>query len=215
LQKALKNIIYYKKDFMRAFKNNNTLVIMFYNNIVAGLLYTTSVIIAEYVEHIKEANGMLTPKFKEIDKQPKGLFLNNLKSFNKMVINGKFESFLKSDGEQLTGGTLIGVSVLAVMVALWLIREIVFIFLYMRNTISDYLMQLSYFVELNSQKLSLNGNDKVVEKQEKVAEKLVKLSDKISVDSRVSTNKGLNELQRDNKELNIDDLNSVNNSDLL
>jgi len=216
LKKALSNVKYYKKDFMRAFKNDNSLIVLFYKNIVAGLIFSTSTIIAEYVEHVKDSNGMLTAKFVG-DKVAKGIFLDNLKAFNNMVIKGQFESFLKIDSDQLTGKQASFIAsgiILSVIAVIWIVRELVFSFFYMRDSISDYLLNLSYFVELNYQKLG-DGQENIRGKQEKIAEKLVKLSDKIAVDSRISTKRGEDDIRNSNKDLDIDNLKDLDDSNLL
>jgi len=196
LKKTLNNLKRYTRDFTTGYKKKNELVMFYYNNVVASLISATSFIIATSVDYIKDTMKDMRPVFKANLSKNKSanLFLENIRSFNSMVTKGHFKTFVDNANnvDNLVGLGL--TAFLAIAIAIFCIRDAVYIFFYSRNSVSENLLNLAYFVNLNANAAS-QKNGKAKGKQEKIAKQLINLSDKISVEQKVSTKKAEHDMK--------------------
>lgn len=183
---AHQNLLGFKHDLVMGFKLGNNLIIYLFDAISVALIQCTSFLVSEGVEVVKDNMNLYHCELKGNVKLTKNANLSALRRFNEMAKNGKLRSALSNTiklKEDVMGITL-GV-IGAVMATLFLIREIVFFFYYIRINISAYLKQLKEFVNMNASTLGPDQKN-IKDKQEKIAKKLGELSDRIAVDQNMA-----------------------------
>lgn len=224
VEKAVGNIIAYRDAFEKGFKLNKEFIIMEYNVLVATCVSSVSYLIVSYVEYIKRIDKV---EFSIIDsKYGTGYVgIQSLDAFNKSVANGEFSksihSIIKTGvNESLTAVIGVGAGIiLGSMALVTIIRRMIFQFYYSRMKLSDYLKMQAYFLELNKNNLTANGNtmspDKkkqVMKKQDELIKKLRMYSDKLKVDSTVTSKKAEAEIKKENSGWKFENVKSEVNS---
>lgn len=231
LDYALKTLIKYKSDFKRGFALNDSLSRYLYNSIVIAIIQGSSYLVAETIELMKSMHG-----YQIRANDQKTLFKNNhiksISQFNQMERNGQLSKLFKEShnlaenallnvGKDVAKrlGTLSGVTkwiaVLGLVgFSLTFIRSIIFLYFNSRVKLSQYLLHLKEFVEMNASTIESDGK-KVKEKQEKIAQTLGKLSDRIRVDQNVANDRANNQLEDSNRIIALDTKDSDNSTSSL
>ena len=189
-----------KVGFTNAFKVGNNLLIYLFNSVSVALVQATVFVATNSVEFVKDNMNTYHAEMKKTTKLPKNANLNALVKFNEMSKSGKLNTVISNTlklKEEV--GTFIGVTVASVMIALYLIREIIFSYYFIRISVSQYLNYLKHFVEMNASTLGTDQK-KIKEKQEKVARVLGQLADKLAVDQNLATERSKQSIITNNKE---------------
>jgi len=203
VENALKNIESFKNDFKKAFKLQNEIVMLIYNNVVVAEIASVSFLIASCLEYVQNAQTSTYDYFikniKSKDYNSSILYLKNLNTFNKMCVSGDMQRitnacFAKSKkyGNSFMGvdDATIVIGVVLTIVLIPFLQDIVYQVYASRIALADYLKMQSKFVEMNQAKLDyLDDKTKrknVKNKQVFIATELGKIADKIDVDVKVS-----------------------------
>lgn len=188
-----------KQGFTMGFKLGNNLIIYLFNSVSIALVHSTSFLISNCIEIAKNNMNTYQCEMKSVKKLPKNANLSALMKFNEMGKNGKLNTVishtikLKEDAMAITMGVIGGV-----MLALLLIREVIFMYYFVRVSFSQYLNHLKEFVLMNASTLS-NDQKNIKEKQEKVAKKLGELSDKLAVDQSMASERSRQDINSNNR----------------
>lgn len=201
---AFTNIKNNKASFIAAFKQENEIVMLYYNNLVLALSYAVSYTIANMIEYTKNPNGTFETSFKDkSNTKLQNNFIKVLSEFNSLVNNGKFSAMMtKTLGKkQLISATplaiVIGIlSILATILPT--IRYIVYFFYKVRIDISDVLRIQAGFIETNINS-PLMQNESAKKKQQKIYENMMKMADKIDVETKVNDKQVQMEISSEDK----------------
>lgn len=199
LSVAFSNIETRKDLFERAFRYNSELPIAMYCNVVLGIITGISYMIATCIEFIKDPhteNFRISLDKVSYAKTKDHMIYNTLKSFNKSCEKRDFdkamEAVLKSStknfaGAAVAGGIAIGVMG-TILVLIPVLRELIFMFYYMRMKVSDFfdiqadLLQVNaYAIEANST-LDKDEQKEIMAKQLKYVERFRKISNAFAID---------------------------------
>lgn len=219
VETAIENIITYRDIFEKGFKMNKSFIILQYNTLVLSCVHAVSSILISYVDFVKrpdkvEFSIINNSKF-HLDK----LLFKNLEDFNESVKKGDFGKVLRNtlnEGSMNFTGTLfvgtMGI-VLSLMVVIPLIRELIFLFYYSRTKVSQYLEHQAEFLEMNKNNIQLsnlpaNKKKEIIEKQEKLADKLREISEFFRVSHKMSENKAVIQMDKENKTWTLSELKS-------
>jgi len=215
IENALKNIESFKNDFKKAFKLQNDIVMLIYNNIVVAEIASISFLIATCLEYVQntqnESYDFFIKNNKSKEHNSNMLYLKNLNVFNKMCVSGDMQRIINScfARHKKFVNSLIGVDdatiVIGVALALILVpflQDIVYQVYASRIALADYLKMQSKFIEMNQAKLEyLDDKTKrrnVKNKQVFIATELSKISDIIDVDMKVSNKVASEKIKEDN-----------------
>ena len=98
-----------------------------------------------------------------------------------------------------------GVYIAAVIAVILIVRELIYLYFYMRTKLSDYfdaqaslLVMNAYNVENNLTK-DEREKSKIIEKQNRIAKYFSKLSNTLKVKERTAENKASSDIDKDNK----------------
>lgn len=188
-----------KQGFVMGFKLGNNLIIYLFNSVAIALVQATSFLISNCIEITKNNINTYQCEMKKVNKLPKNASLSALIKFNEMGKNGKLSTVishtikLKEDALSITMGVVGGV-----MLALFLIREVIYMYYFVRVSFSQYLNHLKEFVLMNASTLS-NDQRGIKDKQEKVAKKLGELSDKLAIDQSMATERSRQDINSSNR----------------
>ena len=209
VEKALQNVESLTGNFELGFKLDNTTIKLMYNNIVVAIICSTSHIIATHMEYIKEPTGNYKAAFKRAGHMSNGysiLFTKNIAQFNRKCASGEIQKFLKLalDKRSFAGVSITTAGVIAVagLVAIPIMREIIYQYYNIRMTLADNLRLQADFLLINQN--NLKHNSKEAKSQAEIANRLIKLSDKIDVDMKTSSKKASHEIVEENKTLKLD-----------
>lgn len=227
---ALSNLEARKEVFERAFRYNVELPIAIYNNVVLGVITGTSFMIATCIEFIKDPgtqNFRLSLDKVAYAKSKDHLIYTSLKGFNKACANRDFDksidAVLKSSTKNFAGtaGVATGALAIGIIAGILLIipvlRELIFLFYYLRVKISDFFDIQANLLQMNAYGLEYNDTldeekkKVVMAKQLETAEKFRKISNKFAFEMKkaeasVDKEKKFND---DTKLMTIDDLNDL------
>lgn len=188
-----------RQGFTMGFKLGNNLIIYLFNSISVALVQATSFLISTCIETVKTNMNTYLCEMKQVNKLPKNGNLSALMKFNEMGKNGKLNTVISHTLKLKEDAFAISLGVIgSVLLALYLIRELVFCYFYIRVALSQYLTHLKEFVLMNASTLN-NDQRKVKEKQEKVAKKLGELSDKLAIDQSMATERSRQDINSSNK----------------
>ena len=208
---CLDNLKKLTPHFRNGFRQGNELVIMLYNNMCMSLVKATSILIATTIEYVRDSFGLYRATFKKnLDKRNEmTLYFNNIKRFNSMVERGQMQTFFDAvtDSSNFSGGLFVGAGLSAIGIILfiiWAIRELIFLYFFVRCKLSVYLKNLSVFIQMNAATLDQKDLGEVRRKQEEIAKKLSDLSEIIAVEEKVGNRKAVTELKKENDKLDLD-----------
>ena len=227
LSVALANVESRKDLFERAYRYNSELPIAMYCNIVLGIITGISYMIATCIEFIKDPgtdNFRISLDKISYAKTKDHMIYNTLKSFNKTCANREFdkamEAVLKSStknfmGAAVAGGIAIGI-LGTILVLIPVLRELIFLFYYMRMRISDFfdiqadLLQINaYSVEKNDA-LTDTKKKEITAKQLKYVEKFRKISNTFAIDVKKAEASSDKEKKSDDEsKMLIDDIDGI------
>jgi hypothetical protein len=212
------NLLANKSGFVNGFKSGNNLLIYLFNSVSIALIQATAFVATNSVEFVKDNLNTFQPEMAATKKLPKNANLSALKRFNEMARNGKLHNVISHTLKlkESVSLTFLTTTIGAILLALIIIREIIFTFYFVRISMSQYLDYLKNFVLMNASNLS-NDQRKIKEKQEKVAKILGKLSDKLAVDQNLATERSKQSIIDNNKETSYENnpQNSGELSDIL
>jgi hypothetical protein len=232
-------LIKYKSQFQKAFDEKNDLLIITYTNISATMISLTADLVVSTIEWIKEPQGYYKAIYKETaQKELNGsIYVKSLDKFlalekkgdlnrlftNSDKISESFEStFHSTKGNRIFNEEVIAISlaVIGVIVALvFSIRDVVFLYYFLKRRISDELLALAYFTEQNVYRLqsSGNANPDVIAKQTNLVEKLRYHADKLMSDKQSAEKRVQAEVERENKDISdeLNDSANTSNDDII
>ena len=201
LSVAFANIESRKDLFERAYRYNAELPIAMYCNVVLGIITGIGYMIATCIEFIKDPgaeNFRISLDKMAYAKTKDHLIYNTLKSFNKSCASKEFdramEAILKASTKNFAAGAILGgiaISVLGIILVLIpVLRELIFMFYYLRVKISDFfdiqadLLQMNaYAIEANNT-LSPTERKKVMAKQLKYVDQFRKISNSVAIEMK-------------------------------
>lgn len=227
LSVALSNVEARRDLFERAYRYNSELPIAMYCNITLGIITGISYMIATCIEFIKDPgaeNFRVALDKVAYAKTKDHMIYNTLKSFNKTCANKEFdkamEAVLKASTKNFGGGvaaggltlTVIGIIILLIPV----LRELIFMFYYMRMKISDFfdiqadlLQANAYSIESNST-LDKDKQKEVMAKQLKYVERFRKVSNAFAIDVKKAEVSADKEKKSDDEtKMLIDDIDGI------
>jgi hypothetical protein len=226
LETAMRNIIFHREQFEKAYKLNNEFIILNYEVLVACLVEATSIVLINYIDFIRTLNGNVEFKVMKSNTFVDSVPLNTLEKFNTSVRKGEFSNTirqsLKGNSENFLGGAgTVSLVIIGVVAAVIMLREAVFYLYYARMKLSDYLKVQALFLEVNKNAvesrsdISQKKKDEIIRKQSEAVKKLYKAADFVKVDSAMSEKKVKDEIKSENKVYTLDKVSSqTSNNDV-
>lgn len=199
LSVAFSNIESRKDLFERAYRYNSELPMAMYCNVVLGIITGISYMIATCIEFIKDPgaeNFRIALDKVAYAKTKDHMIYSTLKSFNKTCANKEFdkamEAVLKASTKNFAGGAILGGIAIGligtILVLIPVLRELIFLFYYMRMRVSDFfdiqadLLQMNaYSIEANTT-LNKEEQKKIMAKQLKYVDRFRKISNAFAID---------------------------------
>lgn len=220
IETAINNIVSYRAQFTKGFLIDKGFIQMLYNLLVAACVEATSVVIASYVDFVKSPTKVEFTIIKGVSKISH-TSIQSLDQFNMSVKSGDFNkviSTIANDKEHLLGGAVTGAMIpimilggMAMIVPL--LRELTYYFYYSRMKTSDFLHHQAMLLEMNKE--SVKGSNlpaakkkEVLRKQAQTAKTMNALADKIAVNTSGSEKMAKNQIEKENREINIKDVQS-------
>lgn len=207
IELAIKNLEDNKAYFMTAFRTNNEIVKLMYNNIVIACVCSTSFLIANIIDFTKDITGeiVLTSKMLRTKSAYPTLYFKNIDVFNNKVSSGELVRFLNSmeKKEQLALSTAMVTTGLIVLIFgfIPLIREITYQYYHSRVSLSNYLRMQSDFLLMNQK--NLDPKSDAYRKQNEIANRLLAMADSIDVDSKSTSKRAEIELKKENTSMTL------------
>lgn len=213
----------HRPTFERAFKMDSDPMIMYYNTLVYSCIEATSIILAEYVDYVKNPN-----KTQLKIKRASGISciaLNNLEHFNASCKDG---SFTKLSTQLLTGGVsaqnaqqfvaesvmgTIGTGILIATALIPLLRVVIYYYYYSKMKVVDFLEQQSYFLQMNEANINSTITEpakrkEIIKKQNMIRKQFDQLSDRIRINEKVTKKQVNVEVKNENKNWTLDSIKS-------
>lgn len=224
ISEALANLETRKDLFLRAFKTNVEVPVIVYNNTVLAVLESVSYMIATSIEFIKTPN---TESFALVldkvgyAKTKNCMLYNTLKKFNHSCKSGEMDKALnyiidhKMKGYQEGAvGVLAAVTtgVLAVLMIIPIIREMVFLFYYVRMRVSEFFDMQADLLQMNAHNLEQNKEidkterDKITSKQMGIVKRFREISNKIAFTVKKAEVNTSKEIEVSTKAMNLKDI---------
>lgn len=195
---AHNNLLSNKSQMVTGFKMGNNLVIYLFNSLCVSLIQATSFVVSQSVEIVKDNMNTYHCELKNI-KTLKNANISALTRFNEMTKSGKLNTAISNTLRLKEDVIAFGASVVgAIMLALVVIREAIFLYYYTRIKLSAYLSHLKDFVLINASTLSKDQKN-IKEKQEKIAKRLGELSDRIAIDQEMASERSKQNINQSNK----------------
>lgn len=227
LSVAFSNVEARKDLFERAYRYNSELPIAIYCNVVLGIITGISYMIATCIEFIKDPgteNFRISLDKVAYAKSKDHMIYNTLKSFNKTCANKEFdkamEAVLKSStknfGGAVAAGSIAMVVLGTILVLIPVLRELIFMFYYMRMKVSDFfdiqadlLQANAYSIEANKT-LDKSEQKKIMAKQLKYVANFRKISNAFAIDMKKAEVESEKEKKSDDEtKMLIDDIDGI------
>ena len=221
IEKAISNIVACRDLFEKGFKLDKDVVVMQYNVLVCACIEATQITISSYLDYVKKIDKI---DFVIINKNsnPGSLAIKNLEKFNNIVKSGDYSkvlnSIIRNGNNGFTGVetvAIIGSTVLALISAVHIMRELVYVFYSSRSNMSDHikiqadLLELNKLnVEANAANLPANKKAEIVKKQEKIINRLRTTSDKLKVEVAMAEKDAMKSINKDNAKWTLSDVRS-------
>lgn len=218
VETAINHIVSYRAQFTKGFLIDKEFIILLYNLLVSSCVTATSVIIASYVDFIKSPTKVEFTIVKGANKMGH-TSIQSLQQFNASVKSGDFGKVLNTisnDKENLLGGSaaLIPIMILGGMAMIVpLLRELTYYFYYSRMKTADFLRHQSELLEINKDavkgsNLPANKKKEVLRKQAHAAKQMSDFANKIAVDSSGTEKMVGREIEKENRTIHIQDVQS-------
>ena len=227
LSVAFSNVEARKDLFERAYRYNSELPIAMYCNVVLGIITGISYMIATCIEFIKDPgteNFRISLDKVAYSKTKDHMIYNTLKSFNKTCENKEFdkamEAVLKSSTKNFGGAVATGSIAMVVLGTLLILipvlRELIFMFYYMRMKVSDFfdiqadlLQANAYSIEANKT-LNKSEQKKIMAKQLKYVASFRKIAKAFAIDMKKAEVESDKEKKADDEtKMLIDDVDGI------
>lgn len=227
LSVAFANIESRKDLFERAYRYNSELPIAMYCNVVLAIITGISYMIATCIEFIKDPgseNFRIALDKTSYAKTKDHLIYSTLKSFNKTCANKDFdkamEAVLKASTKNFAGGAILGGIAIGligvILVLIPVLRELIFLFYYMRMRVSDFfdiqadLLQMNaYSIEANTT-LDKDEQKKIMAKQLKYVDRFRKISNTFAIDvKKAEASSDKEKKSEDDTKMLIDDIDGL------
>lgn len=206
------------QQFKKAYANNNQVLILLYESVVASIIEGTVLICTNFVDYevTQFNNYKLVVKRKKVVRMSKTLkdshIFKCLDKFIDLHKNRKLDKLNnfenKLNEELITAGVTAGMVVYALawcavpVIVLFACRCCVFTYYNTKYLIADKMKYIAKVLEMNLSTLEKNEkNDKIREKQEKIIEWLRNTAEKFESDNTVSESKSTDEAKKDDEEL--------------
>ena len=201
-----------KYQFMKSFKNNNSIIICLYDATVIGIVECLSLVTSTCIE-VETDNYNFTIKAKQSYKRDvtKNKLFKSLQDILKTYSNKKINKVFNLEKEDMSNivknesGAIVAVGltlVAVILILLFGIRHIIFFFYTSKIKLSEHLSQTSEMVKINTVSLGHDERgEKIREKQLKWAEKLDNWSQKLYVDVNFTSQKVDREIEEQDKEI--------------
>lgn len=224
ISEALANLETRKDLFIRAFKSNVELPIVVYNNTVLAVLESVSYMIATSIEFIKTPN---TESFTVVldkvgyAKTKNAMIYNTLKKFNSSCKSGEMDKALKyiidhkmKGYQEGAVGVIAGIATGLVMVLsiIPIIREMVFLFYYVRMRVSEFFDMQADLLQMNAHNLEQNEEmdktkrDNTVTRQMAIVKRYRAIANKIMFTMKKAEVETSKEIETNTKAMNINDV---------
>lgn len=206
VQLAVQNVIDRTDKFVMGYKLNIEMPIVIYNTIVLSIVSSVSYLIASCLEYVKQPEDMgfeiSLDKAATIN-SANALLFKDLTKFNNTCASGEFDKamdfMLSAKAKNFTGGIMLGfsasaiaISLAAILLIIPAIRELVFLFYYTRESISNYFELQANLLTMNAYNVQNNlardakERKKIAANQKKIADAFNKISNKIKVNYKVA-----------------------------
>ena len=211
-----------RNTFERAFKMDSEPMIMYYNTLVYSCIEATSILLANYVDYVKNPNKtQLKVKRSNVE----SIALTNLEHFNRSCKDG---SFNKLSNQLLTGvvsaqssqqfvaesvmGT-VGMGILLATSLIPLLRVVIYYYYYSKMRVVDFLEQQSYFLQMNEAHINSNITEpakrkEIIKRQNAIIKQFENLSDRIRINEKVTKKQVNIEVKNENKNWTLDSIKS-------
>lgn len=227
LSVAFSNVETQKELFEKAYRYNTELPMVMYCNIVLAIITGISYMIATCVEFIKDPGTntfQLALDRNSYRRTKDHTIYNTLRQFNKSCSKGDFDKAMNAvmssqarsfAGAAVVGGVAIG-AVATILVLIPILRELIFMFYYMRMRVSDFfdiqadlLTMNAYSIEANNE-FTKQEKKEIIERQLKYVNNFRKIANAISFEVKKAEVEADKEKKSDDesKEL-IDDIGGV------
>ena len=227
LSVAFSNVETQKELFEKAYRYNTELPMVMYCNIVLGIITGISYMIATCVEFIKDPGTntfQLALDRNSYRRTKDHTIYNTLRQFNKSCSKGDFDKAMNAvmtsqarsfAGAAVVGGVAIG-AVATILVLIPILRELIFMFYYMRMRVSDFFdinadlfTMNAYSIEANNE-FTKQEKKEIIERQLKYVNNFRKIANAISFEVKKAEVEADKEKKSDDesKEL-IDDIGGV------
>lgn len=207
LSLALANIMKMEDTFHMGFVKKNPQLIMTYNLLAMSIYCGTSLMISVLVDYVNLSNSdevqvIVTKKY---SKNNSYLMINSLNSFNEMVRNGSFGTFvtdaMKPAPLKEVGIFSISVAILAVIglfKVIPTIKELIYIFYYSRMKISDAASVQAELIQANIESIKHSGTatPKMIKIQSWFVDKLQKITQLFAIKYEKSEKEAAREADR-------------------
>lgn len=202
----------YKVEFTAGYLNDIEIIKFIYNTTVYSVIASINLLISDMINYIK--NPVKGVEIKIDTNHKDYIMLSSLDKFNQAEKKHELTKiFTVTKNKEKFLGLTFGGSVLTILGAAYIIvpvmRQLIFSFYDIRMTVSEYLLQQSEFIRLNSDIVKSSSDTKIDKKkvaknQIKTAERLEKLSNKIAVKFEENDKKAKKELS---KKIDVKDIN--------
>lgn len=227
LSVAFSNIEARKDLFERAYRYNSELPIAMYCNITLGIITGISYMIATCIEFIKDPGAesfRIALDKMAYAKTKDHMIYNTLKSFNKTCANKDFdkamEAVLKASTKNFGGAAIVGgiaIGLLGtILVLIPVLRELIFMFYYMRMKVSDFYSIQADLLQMNTYSVEANKSihpderKKIVAKQLKYVERFRKISNTFAFEIKKAEVAADKEKKNDDEtKMLIDDIDGI------
>lgn len=235
---ALGNIETRKDLFGRAFRMDVELPIITYNNIVLSIINSVSYMIATCIEFIKTPNKdnfQIVLNKVAYAKTKSNLLFTNLKKFNKCCDDRNFDKSMEHiineyvkvhEGAALSAitssswaGPVLAIAGVIIMI-IPIIKELVFYFYYVKMRVSEFfdlqadLLQMNAYNVENNSTVDEKKKEKIVANQLKISGFFRTMANKFAINSKKAEVEATREIEKQNKAIKIDELDTNNVSAL-
>ena len=230
---AIENLKDSKDIWEKAFATECDFPILFYNTIALSIVSSTSLLISNSIEFIKDpvaGNFTTTLDKAGLNRSKNHLLFKDLEKFNKSYkkkeITKTMQEFLSANRQVKESGgitegvatTIIaGVAITGVVIALFgtlisILQELVTMFYCARQSVADYFAIQSDLLALNAENAKLDvtktesERKKIYNKQSKIAERFKKISNTLSIKLKSSESKADSVIKKEKTTYKVDDV---------
>ena len=226
IESAIENVKVREREFSKAFAMHVQLGELLYDNIVMAIVASISYLIATSIEFIKSpTDDTFEVSLDKVayKKTSNAMLFNDLQKFNIACKNGEVDKVLHGIADakvqKLTGKSnpVLSMSLALLLVPLSvtilpLIQDIVYIFYYTKQHLSDYfgtqadLLQLNQTNIIYRQDIDSKKKKDIITSQRQIVEKLRKISNFFAIDAKVAEKKASEEKKANKKKYTPEEL---------